>query len=128
MFSSFRFAQTFINRIVSQTIKSFGFVEIEIVLANTMLDACTRYVTFWKWSLNGAVGYSPRNDSIRFSWDRGSSINWSPLTISNCSLGNTSSHLCKCRWYIDIASGRYDSLTVPFGRTANSSKDLRFFK
>lgn len=69
-------------------------------------------------------GYSPKKSSIRRSCDTGSSINWSPLTTSNCSRGKTSNHLCTWTWYCDIASGRYASLTVPFGRIAKSSNDL----
>lgn len=72
-------------------------------------------------------GYSPKKSSIRRSCDTGSSISWSPLTTSNCSRGKTSNHLCTWTWYCDIASGRYASLTVPFGRIAKSSNDLDFF-
>lgn len=34
----------------------------------------------------------PKKSSIRLICDRGSSINWSPFTNSNCSRGNISSH------------------------------------
>lgn len=66
----------------------------------------------------------PKNVSIRRICDSGSSISRSPFTTSNCSRENTSSQRCICRWYIEIANGRYASLTVPFGSIASSSKDL----
>lgn len=68
--------------------------------------------------------YLPKNDSMRRSCESGSSISWSPFTTSSCFRENISNHRCICKWYIDMINGRYDSLTVPFGSIASSSKVL----